>query len=174
MKDSSRWLLDTKFPVYDKDKNTTHYLEPSNYSELKFIDKKIIENYQSIVDRSKIECHALEQKEVYIDAYGHLLPCCWLGSLPYIPIDHEIDVYSVKQEILKQYYDLVTNLGGIDSIDTSKNSIKNIVESHEYQTVWDKYWNEKKLITCARACGKYTDNIISTPNDQFISRESLK
>jgi len=173
MKDSSRWLLDTKFPVYDKNKETTHHLEPSQYSELKFIDKKVIENYKSIVARSKINCHALDQKEVYIDAYGHLLPCCWLGSLPYIPIDHEVDVFAIKQEILKQYYDLVDSLGGIDSIDTTKRSIRDIVDSTEYQTIWDEYWNTKKLITCARACGRYEDNIISTPNDQFISRELL-
>lgn len=173
MKDSSRWLSDKKFPVYNKNKETTHYLEPSQYSEIKFIDNSVIKNYKSIVDRSTINCHALDQKEVYIDAYGHLLPCCWLGSLPYIPIDHEVDVYAIKQEILKQYYDLVNNLGGLDSIDTTKNSVKDIIESESYQTVWKEYWTTKKLITCARACGRYEDNIISTPNDQFITREEL-
>ena len=27
-----------------------------------------------------IECHALKEQSVYIDAQGNLVPCCWLGA----------------------------------------------------------------------------------------------
>jgi MoaA/NifB/PqqE/SkfB family radical SAM enzyme len=171
MKDSSRWVLDTRFPVYDKQGATTHYLEPSQYTELKFIDRKVLNNYKEIVKQTKIDCLALRIKEVYIDAFGHLLPCCWLGSLPYIPTA-EGEATAVKQEMLKQYYELVDSLGGIDALDTEKRSVREIIDSPEYQTVWDSYWNENKLITCARACGVMPE-VFSTPNDQFITREAL-
>jgi hypothetical protein len=29
---------------------------------------------------SVIDCHALKEKSIYIDAQGRLGPCCWLGS----------------------------------------------------------------------------------------------
>jgi MoaA/NifB/PqqE/SkfB family radical SAM enzyme len=32
------------------------------------------------VDSSIIECRALKEQSVYIDAQGNLSPCCWLGS----------------------------------------------------------------------------------------------
>jgi len=32
------------------------------------------------VDSSVINCHALREQSVYIDAQGHLGPCCWLGA----------------------------------------------------------------------------------------------
>jgi MoaA/NifB/PqqE/SkfB family radical SAM enzyme len=32
------------------------------------------------VDASIIECRALKEQSVYIDAQGNLSPCCWLGS----------------------------------------------------------------------------------------------
>jgi len=32
------------------------------------------------VDTSIIECRALKEQSVYIDAQGNLSPCCWLGS----------------------------------------------------------------------------------------------
>jgi hypothetical protein len=32
------------------------------------------------VDTSVIECRALKEQSVYIDAQGNLSPCCWLGS----------------------------------------------------------------------------------------------
>jgi hypothetical protein len=28
----------------------------------------------------KINCHALEEKSMYIDAQGRVSPCCWQGS----------------------------------------------------------------------------------------------
>jgi hypothetical protein len=62
---------------------------------------------------------------------------------------------------------LIADLGNID---TATRSVKDIINSTEYQTVWDKYWNEEKLITCARTCGV---NKLSKPIDQFSNRETL-
>ena len=171
MKDSSRFLLDTKFPVWNKNKETIYHLEPSSYSELKFIDRNVIKNYKELVNKVEVDCYVKKEREIYLDAKGHLLPCCWISSLPYISIDHEGAAVPVKTEMRSQYHDLVDSLGGLTKLDIKNNSIKDIVDSPEYQQVWDEYWNEKKLITCARVCGK-TD-IISAPNDQFVSRDSL-
>lgn len=173
MKDSSRWMLDTKFPVYNKQGATTHYLEPSQYSELKFIDRKVIDNYKEVVKATTIDCYALDKKEIYIDAQGHVFPCCWLAMIPYIPFDHEKEVFAVKQEILKQYHELVESLGGYDAIDGTKKPVNEIIDSNEYQSVWSAYWGENKLITCARSCGRLPE-VFSTPNDQFTARIELK
>jgi hypothetical protein len=35
---------------------------------------------QSVVSQGKIECHALKEKSMYIDAQGRVSACCWLGS----------------------------------------------------------------------------------------------
>jgi hypothetical protein len=172
MKDSSRWVVNTQFPVYDKQGQTTHYLEPSQYSTLKFIDKKVLDNYRTILEQTKIDCHALKTKEIYIDAFGHVFPCCWLAMTPYLPTDQNIEVLPIKQKILAQYYELVDSLGGINALDGQKRPIKDIINSVEYQTVWDSYWNENKLITCARSCGIMPE-VFSTPRDQFITREAL-
>lgn len=173
MKDSSRWMLDTKFPVYDNNKDVTHYLEPSQWSQLKFIDKKVLDNYKKIIKDTEIGCFALRTKEIYITAQGLLFPCCWLGMIPYLPINHEHKLVSIRKEILRQYYQLVDSLGGHNAIDAEKRSIKEIINSQEYQTVWDNYWHDDKLITCVRSCGKNSD-IMSTPRDQFTKTNKLK
>lgn len=172
MKDSARWVLDQKFPVYDKNKNTTHYIEPSQWSEIKFIKKEVVENYKQILKKSEIDCYALKVKEVYITSQGLVFPCCWLGVIPYQTYDHEHELIHIREQILNQYHRLVKSLGGEDSINAEKRSIKDIVNSNEYQTVWNHYWNEDKLITCVRSCGKISE-IISKPNDQFITKEKL-
>jgi MoaA/NifB/PqqE/SkfB family radical SAM enzyme len=172
MKDSARWVLDQKFPVYDKNKNTTHYIEPSQWSEIKFIKREVIENYKQILEKSEIDCYAFKVKEVYITAQGLLFPCCWLGVIPYQTYDHEHELVHIRKQILNQYYRLIDSLGSEDSVNAEKRSIKDIIDSKEYQTVWDHYWKKDKLITCVRSCGKIPE-IISKPNDQFITKEKL-
>ena len=172
MKDSARWVLDEKFPVYDKNKNTTHYIEPSQWSQMKFIRREVLENYKQILEKTEIDCYALKIKEVYITAQGLLFPCCWLGVIPYQTYDHEHELVHIRKEILDQYNRLVESLGGEESINAEKKSIKDIINSKEYQTVWNHYWTNDKLITCVRSCGKIPE-IISKPNDQFITNENL-
>ena len=46
---------------------------------------------------------------------------------------------------------------------------QDIINDSRWQSVWEDYWGEKKLITCARACGNMIDNF-SKPKDQFIKR----
>ena len=172
LKDSSRFLLDAKFPVYDKDKTVTYYLEPSNYSTLKFIDKNVLLHYKEIVKETKIVCHALKSKEIYINAQGHIFPCCWLAMIPYQPMDENIEVWNVRKHMLDQYYELVEALGGIDMLTGENKTIKEVIDSIAYQTVWDNFWNDNKLVTCARNCGVMPE-VFSTPKDQFFPRESL-
>jgi len=33
-----------------------------------------------VVRKQQIDCHALQEKSIYIDAQGRVSPCCWLGS----------------------------------------------------------------------------------------------
>jgi MoaA/NifB/PqqE/SkfB family radical SAM enzyme len=172
MKDSSRWLLDTKFPVFNSNGNTEYFLEPSQYSTMKFIDINVINDYESLVSKTKINCHALYAKEIYINAQGHVFPCCWIAMIPYQPMDQAVEIHHIRNQMLEQYYELVESLGGADAVNTAYHTVKNIIDSSEYQTIWDFYWNESKLITCARSCGVMPD-YFSTPNDQFITREKL-
>lgn len=168
MKDSSRFLMETKYPVYNKHKETIYNLEPSQYSEIKFIDKKVIDNYKEVVKQTPIKCFAVKHKEAYITAQGHLFPCCWLAMIPYQVQEEAVELLTIRQDILAQYNELVESLGGISALDAGQHTIKDIINSPAYQTVWDYYWNERKLITCVRSCGVQPE-VFSTPRDQFVS-----
>ncbi len=166
-KNSSRFVGDTNFEVYDKTGNIVDVLRPPTNTVIKFLDKKIIENYEEIVKNTEIDCYVLKTKEVYIDAFRNLMPCCFLASTPYNYSTVDSVVHNVRQHALQQYNELLSDLG---TINTLEKSVKDIIDSFKYQTVWKKYWTTKKLITCARTCGK---NQLSKPVDQFIERESL-
>jgi sulfatase maturation enzyme AslB (radical SAM superfamily) len=166
-KNSSRFVGDTNFEVYDQEGNTVDILRPPKDTVIKFLDKTIIENYKEVVKNTEIDCYVLKTKEVYIDAYRNLMPCCFLAATPYNYSTVGSMIYDVRQHALQQYNELVRKLG---TINTLKKPVKDIIDSHEYQTVWNEYWTTKKLITCARTCGK---NELSKPVDQFIERELL-
>jgi MoaA/NifB/PqqE/SkfB family radical SAM enzyme len=162
LKNSSRFIMEPKVNFMDRGGNVTHCIEPSTDIAMKFIDKKVIQAYKQIVSASTIECKSQKEKEIYIDAYGNLLPCCWLASVPYSYISPD-ESLEVRTEMLNQHHELVNSLGNINAF---TQSVKNIVDSTQYQTVWNNYWTTNKLITCARTCGTNTD--FAKPRDQIV------
>jgi hypothetical protein len=162
LKNSSRFVLEPKVKVLNRLGQETHSIEPATDVPLKFIDKKIVEQYKQITKDSVIECKVQIEKEVYVDAYGDLYPCCWLAAVPYTYINND-DAFEAKQEMLRQHNEMVIRLGNTNAF---KRSIKEIINSEPYQTVWDNYWNNNKLITCARTCG--TNTRFAKPRDQIV------
>jgi MoaA/NifB/PqqE/SkfB family radical SAM enzyme len=166
-KDSARFVATNKFEVLDKKGQLEYYLEPPTGSNITLITQDVIDNYKDIVDASEIDCIVLKQKEIYITAQRNIMPCCFLASTPYNYIHPNDLAKDIRQKIKSQHSSLITDLGNTNALD---HSIKDIIDSNSWQTVWHKYWNTHKLITCARTCGV---NKLSKPKDQFIQRENL-
>lgn len=163
-KDSARFVATDKFEVLNKEGVTEYYLEPPTNSKINFINKDTLKNYKAIVDASEIDCYVIKTKEIYIDAYRRVMPCCFLASIPYNYISPNDIASPIKKEIQEQYHELTADLGNTNALEKS---IKDIIDSTAWQTVWEKYWTTKKLITCARTCGVLKQNNISKPKDQF-------
>lgn len=161
-KDSSRFVATDKFEVLDKNGDVVDYLEPPSKTTIKPITDNILKNYKQIVDASEIDCYVTHTKEVYIDAYKNVMPCCFLASIPYQQIPKNDIAKNIKEEIKEQYLQLIADLGNTCALEKS---VKEIIETQTWQTVWKKYWTINKLITCARTCGIEK---ISKPKDQFV------
>jgi len=166
-KDSSRFVATDKFEVLDKDGNTDYYLEPPTGSKINYITQDIINNYKDIVKQSEIECYVQQTKEIYIDAYKQIMPCCFLASIPYNYSKKNDTTIPVRREIKKQYQNLLEDLGNTNALEMT---IQEVIDSDVWQNVWKRYWNTEKLITCARTCGI---NKLSKPKDQFVEKIQL-
>ena len=162
LKNSSRFILEPKVAVLDRQGELMHYIEPPTETVMKFIDRDTINAYKQLVEKSTIACKSQQDKEIYIDAFGDVYPCCWLASVPYSYVAPD-DAFEVRNEMLKQHHELVASLGHINS---HTRTVKDIVDSPEYQSVWTEYWTTNKLITCARTCGTNTD--FAKPRDQIV------
>jgi hypothetical protein len=130
---------------------------------MKFIDKKTIDSLNLIIDESVIDCKVKKDKEIFIDAHKMMYPCCHTGSVPSL-YHTQSELQIVSKKMNDQHYDMINTLG---ELDTTKKSVKDIIESHEFQTSWDAYWTIKKLIICVRTCGVSEHIDFSRPRDQW-------
>jgi MoaA/NifB/PqqE/SkfB family radical SAM enzyme len=168
LKNSSRFLGEPKYRVIDKQGNITHYIEPPTDNKMHFISKDMINNYKTTVLPLEIKCKVQNDKEIYIDAYKNIMPCCWLASIPYTQYDYDNVNASLRYEIKRQHSELVADLGDTSAVTVG---IKNVIDSDAWQSVWETYWTTKKLIMCARICGQSAE--ISRPGDQFLERATI-
>lgn len=165
VKNSSRFIIQPKITVLDKNGNPKHDIEPASDTPVKFLPRDAILNYKKIVDESTIRCKVQELKEVYIDAYKNLYPCCWIASVPYSYMEPD-SALEARLKIHDQHLDLVNALGNTNTIERS---VEDIINSNEYQTVWKHYWETEKLITCVRTCGQGPAIEFGQPRDQIVN-----
>ncbi len=172
LKNSSRFLVEPKYSVLDKNGLQTHVIEPPTDTVVKFMPKSVIDSYRKVVDEAKIDCYVQGTKEIYIDAFKTVMPCCWVSSIPYTYYDPTHVNNDVSGSMKAQYNKLINEFGGIENLN-ALSGIKNIIESETWQSIWQKKWTSDKLITCARVCGKFESVDFGQPNDQFIKSETL-
>jgi MoaA/NifB/PqqE/SkfB family radical SAM enzyme len=154
------------YPVIDNAGNTLYNIKPPQDNVVKFVNKDIVNNFNQWFDSVNIECHVLKNKEIYIDAYKNMYPCCWIASAPYLYNDPASIIYPYKQKAVEEFYKVLESLGGFDAIDLTKKSIKEIIEMPSWQSVWQSHWDDKILI-CAKNCG---NTELTNTQDQVIAK----
>jgi len=169
-KATGRFLEKPWFDVFDKGGNISYKIEPPTEHKITFVKKEVIENYKQHVSQAEIHCGVENTKEVYVDAHGQLWPCCFVGAVPYIHAPITEITHNYHNDTKAQIQDLLTYIG---ITDLKQRSIKDIIDSNEWQSAWQIYWNEKKLATCARTCGKFPEKIITQYGDQFLKTEEI-
>lgn len=170
MKNSNRFVNGESFDVRDRNGNTLYHLEPPSDNVVKFIDRNVLEKLDNFVQDAVIQCKAEEEKEIYIDAHKDVYPCCFIASAPYYYVPEDSIINPVKKKIVSQHIDLMNSLKEVNGL---TKSVKDIIDSVEWQTTWKEYWDQKRLITCARICGVSQEKIFSKPRDQFVKRVEL-
>jgi hypothetical protein len=174
VKNSSRFLTEDKFPVLKADGSIDYYLEPPTENKIAFVTKDLITKVDKWLEDVNIDCYVLKNKELYIDAHKMLWPCCFLASTPYNHNEPSSIIFDLKNRALEEYHDVVNKLGGLEKLNLLNYSLRDIVESNEWQTIWQEKWKNKQLLVCAKTCGKSNSNNFSKPSEQIVERINLK
>lgn len=172
-KASKRFVNEERFPVKDEQGNIKYYLEMPTDNNIKLMDAEDINHYTRWVEQSDIDCAAKHKNEIYIDARGHLYPCCFLAGVAYTYADPNSITYKPWQEEKQRLKRFINSVGGYDSIDLRQNTIEDVINNKAWQDAWNTYWYTDKLATCAVNCGKLPEKIVSTIEDQIIASSKL-
>ena len=150
-----------KFPVVDTLGNVTHYIEQPISSDIKPVEFVDLKDYKTW--KIGVSCFALDSKELYIDANGHLMPCCLIASFLYANYDTALfskynlidstSVIGIAKEVQDEVYNLVNEFGGLDSLDANIHGIKSIMEKPIWQELIHKKWEDHASSPCTILCG---------------------
>ena len=77
-------------------------------------------------------------------------------------------VYDFMNDSTASLLDAIKDFGGIDGLDLRKHSIEEIVDSTVWQSMWNKHFEDKSILMCARVCGKFPEAEVSQCRDQFL------
>jgi MoaA/NifB/PqqE/SkfB family radical SAM enzyme len=178
--DTYRFPITDTFDVYGKDGKVTFQLQKPTNSLNKQFSVEFIKNYKAVLNGAEIDCEAKRKQAIYIDAFYHLYPCCYIAGCMYNsdryydPLpgnDPEVKFYWRKgyNELINQCWDVVDKIGGLDCINTYTRSIKEIIEEGTFQQVWESQWHgDNKHLMCSGQCGKTTE--WSQSPDQFLEQ----
>lgn len=172
-KQTSRFIGNPWFDVLDRNGNVTHRLENPTEQKLVFVDRKKVKNYREIMKQATVECEVEKTRSVYIDAQGYIWPCCFVGAVPYIHVKPEQLVYDFQTNSKKSLFETIERFGGIERFNLSKHSIASIIDSNNWQTIWDSGFEKNEPLVCVRICGKFPEPTISQCRDQFIDLENF-
>lgn len=170
VKDTSRFIDNKPYPVKDENGEILYYLEPSTNTQSGFITQDVVDNYKTILENTKVDCYSLAFKRVYLDASKRLFPCAPHGTtINPTPLYNDI-VDPLRVEAVKETNEIFSNIDN----DASKRSIKEIIDSPEWQETWTQYANnEKKCITCTKNCGVFEFNLTKFC-DEDVERSPLQ
>ncbi len=167
-KQTSRFIGNPYFEVYDKQGTVTHKLEQPTEQKLIFIDRKTVENYRQVIKSAVVDCEVERLNSVYIDALGYVWPCCFVGAVPYIHAKPEQLVYNYQQDSMSSFNKMLERFGGMEWFNLRNQSLKDAINSEQWQTIWDDIFKNNELMVCARVCGKFPEPVISQCRDQFL------
>ena len=156
-KSTKRFYDLEKFPVQDVQGNHEYDLFPAKGQQWqnnfkgqleKFLDKDFVEQASA---QATVNAKCVSKKEVYVDPYGNVLPCCWIGS---DWVEHEIK----GNHILQQLRNITVENSKTVFADVGVPNLndRNILEILSDGTTWNKldtYWKGKnKCLTCVKNC----------------------
>jgi len=157
------------FPVVDADGKLLYNIEQTTDSVVKFVSKNDVAGHQEWPRADEIHCQSQNDKELYIDAHYLLSPCCMIGAFMYTSYDSKLlKQYNLYEEdsIVEEGAKVQEQVLSFPKFNVLTTGLKNIVDTDQWQTMWQKKWDERSSSTCIIMCGPYSPYI--SINEQKI------
>jgi MoaA/NifB/PqqE/SkfB family radical SAM enzyme len=159
---TTRFYEMTEYAVHDNDGNVEYTIAPAQTDRFKRIPNKDLnalvdaEVRNAAIDAVTIEPKCVTEQGIYVDPYGNIFPCCWLGA-DYLeqPIEEKLPVHFLRNLSVDNTKSILKTVGVPNCHDGMLDNNENLFEK-----LPDFWQGKNKCLTCARQCSKlvYDDN----------------
>lgn len=152
-KTTTRFYDMDKFAVNDVKGNVEYYLEPTTASKYRRIPiirlEEVAANltvWQNHVAAADVKPKCINKNEIYVDARGNVLPCCWVG-MDYIeqPIDELLTIHKLRNLMIEDSKKKFSKLNIFNLHEAS-------IEQMQWNNLTDIIEGETKPWTCVKNC----------------------
>jgi len=168
-KQTNRFYGNPWHNVYDKEGNTIYKLEQPSDKKINFISKDKMINFKKLLVNTTISCEAKNNKRIFIDSTGMIWPCSYMSSGPYLYSTPDEYVYNYHQENAASINNVLSKFNkSLNIID--RQSLGEVVDSDEWQTIWEESFKKYPTLTCSKLCGNIG---VPTSEDQILKEEKF-
>lgn len=151
---TTRFYEMEKFEVVNKDLEFEYFLEPTSrpkfakqpHSNLKDL---LNEDYRKkVFDAADINPKCIDEKGIYVDPYGNITPCCYIGS-DYLEqtIEEILPIHTLRNQSVINTKNMLMHIG-VEKCQTGILGTDGVLFSGI-----DAYWEgQNKCMTCVKAC----------------------
>jgi len=154
---TTRFYEMEKFPVQDENGNHLYDLEPAQRPEYKktpnsrldtLVDKQIRDN---VLETAEITPLCETDQGIYVDPYGSVFPCCWIGG-DYLEhaVEEQLPIHILRNLSVQNSKDIMNDIG-IPKCQDNVLSIGNLVLFERLNQYWQ---GQNKCMTCVKVCSK--------------------
>jgi MoaA/NifB/PqqE/SkfB family radical SAM enzyme len=159
---TTRFYEMTEYAVHDNDGNVEYTIAPAQTERFKRTPNKALNDLvdkdfrDSVIEATTIDPKCISEQGIYVDPYGDIFPCCWIGG-DYLeqPIEETLPIHYLRNLSVDNTKSILKTIGVPNCHDGVLDSDENLFEK------LPEFWQGKnKCLTCARQCSKlvYDDN----------------
>lgn len=160
---TTRFYEMTEYEVHDNDGNVEYTIAPAQTDRFKRTPNKSLnalvykEIRDAAVETATIDPKCVSEQGIYVDPYGDIFPCCWIGG-DYLeqPINEVLPIHILRNLSVENTKTVLKSVGVVNC----NSGILGYKNLNLFKTL-DNFWQGKnKCLTCARQCSKlvYDDN----------------
>jgi len=167
LKATQRFYGIDQYPVKNKDDEIEYYLSPAMHEEWNIKMPK--PNYVRLYDKNEfdimlksaiVDPSCSKGSTLYINTFGKVYPCCWVGSLVENSDTFIADYKerAVRNRLMQSAHDLMADIG---MIDLNGSDMLTEISKVDWNGSIGKHWTTDPKFTCVKSCGTNFAEIIS-------------
>jgi MoaA/NifB/PqqE/SkfB family radical SAM enzyme len=153
---TTRFYEMAEFKVLDNNGNVEYTISPAQTPKFKrtvnnslnaLLSKKVRDE---VIETATIEPICENENGIYVDPYGHIFPCCWIGS-DYVehPIEENLLIHRLRNISVENTKKIMETVG----VHMCQSGILNS-ESLLFEELNNFWVGKNKCITCVKVCSK--------------------